>query len=395
MSQALLQVVAILLVVLLTGLLTVSGHLLYHNSQVGHRVKQLSSGYDSYTLIDTLYEDEAFRAFRQDPDRLNTLRTFYNTLYQSDEIELLSTFTQPLFIENFDKSDHFLYQPKLSEDPTELASVKSFQLNQKAFDFYQLKVDKGEPLDWGAISLVDSAPYPILLGSDYRQEYAIGDKIVAEIYLKKLTFEVKGFLAPNSLVYYKGNSEFYLDDMIVVPYPVVLPEVPEEDFLFEGILYFAMLNSQFVTRLPLDELLAFLRQGSQESGFVDFSLLEVSDFALKYEQLLSVVRHLQLLLIGVLVILSLLFLFLMISLVLAILRHQREAITVSWLMGYDLRRRILWRVCFLLYLSSVLTCLSIELFLMRSLLLFPLAVVGNAFLYQLLYHRLVRQKSQD
>lgn len=371
-----LHLLAILLVILLTGVMTLSSQLLFKNAQTKNNITQLSNGYYSYTIIDTLVEDDAFYKFRSNKESLDTLRVFYNNLYRSKEIELLSTFNQPLFIQSFNKGENFLYDE---------GAVKSFQMNQKAFDFYKLKVEEGDRIDWGGISLVDSDSYPILLGSHFRKHYKLGDKITAEFYMKTVTFEVKGFLEPNSYVFYKGNAEFYLDDYIVIPYPTELPEIKAKDFTFEGVLYFAMINSQFATRLPREKVLAVLREQSEKSGFFAFSLLEVDHFLIKYEQLLSVISRLQILLIMLLVALGILFLYVIGSILVFILRYRADEIRISWLIGYNIRNQMLFRTCAWLYLASLLTCFVIEMLLFKQIVVLPIMIVSNLILYFIIY----------
>ncbi|MBF0776747.1 hypothetical protein BVE84_04845 [Streptococcus azizii] len=393
-SLSLLHGVSIVLVVLLTSLITISSQLLLKNSQARHNLNQMSHGYSRYTLIDTLLEDADFYQFRTDREKLNTLVNFYNSLYQSQGFEFLPTFNQPLFIQSFDKGENFLYSREIdnfNQSTPQPMAVKSFQISQKAFNFYQLTVEEGEEFDWKNMTLSNLENYPIILGHHYRGHYQVGDKLVAGFYTKDVTFEVKGFLPPNSYVYYKGNPEFYLDDYLVVPYPPILAAVGADDFSFEGILYFAMLNSQFVTRLSEGEMLRVIQRYSHQSGFVDYSIIEVDDFFIKYEQLLSAVTYSRMLLIILLVVLSSLFCYLIISLSILILRYYRDSIRVSWLMGNDLKARILFRICSLYYMVSILTCLLIEIILFKDFLILPFGLLGNLLLYLGIYSILCKK----
>ncbi|MER0123573.1 hypothetical protein ABPH35_07655 [Streptococcus sp. ZJ93] len=386
--------VSIVLVVLLTSLITISSQLLLKNSQARHNLNQMSNGYSRYTLVDTLLEDADFYQFRTDREKLNTLVTFYNSLYQSQELEFLPTFNQPLFIQSFDKGENFLYDREIdhfAQSNQQPAAVKSFQISQKAFNFYQLTVEEGEEFNWKNINLSNLEAYPILLGNHYRKHYQIGDKLVAGFYTKDITFEVKGFLPPNSYVYYKGNTEFYLDDYLVVPYPPILAAVGTDDFSFEGILYFAMLNSQFVTRLSEAEMLTVIQRHSRQSGFVDFSIIEVDDFVIKYKQLLSAVTYSRMLLIMLLVFLSSLFCYVIISLSILILRSHRDSIRVNWLLGNNLKVRILLRICSLHYIVSILTCLFIEIILFKDFRILPFVLLGNLLLYLGMYYMLCKK----
>lgn len=383
-----LHLLAMLLVAVLTTLLTVSSHLLLQSGQRQQTIKKNFDGYYRYTLHDSLYEPDEFYQFRKDRERLNTVVTFYNGLHQSSDITLLSIFHQPLYLSAFDKGDNFLYgdQSVTIPDSTELPlAVKSVQLNQKAFEFYKLTIKDGETLDWGSLSFSVTQPYPLILGSNYRGHYQVGDLLVADLYMKDISFQVVGFLPPNSSIYYQLTPEFYLDDYMIVPYPSLLSKVGAEDFSFEGMLYFSMLNSQFVTRLPMEKILDIVQHQSYESGFTDFSIKEIGNFRLKYEQLIALVGHYRWLIVMLLVVLILIFAYLITSLILLILHCQRDLIGVSYLLGYPLKSKIVFKVCSLLCFTSVIICAFIELTRFDQLRLVPFVFLGNLLLYGKLY----------
>lgn len=364
-----LQGIILLLVLLMSLLLTISGGLFLKSQTTQKELNTVSAGYNRYTIRDTLLGDDEFYFFRTDKQKLNTLVQFYNSLYNSSDVNLLTTFNQPIFINGFDKGAEFFYHqhPVETRNASGLVTaVKSFQMNQKAFEFYNLRLEEGSQFDWDGVLLSKDKPNPIILGSRYRNHYRIGDKIIADFYSSGVEFQVQGFLAEDSYVYFKENPEFYLDDYMIIPYPDLLSEVTGPDFSMEGILYFAMLNSQFVTSLSQQEVIQMIQNRAHQSGFMAFTIVEIDDFAMKYSRLLSIIREQSLLLSILLLVLSTLFSYLIINLLLLLTRLYSDEITVSLIIGEDLQSKLLHRFCFRLYMISLLTCFLAEVILFKT-----------------------------
>lgn len=383
-----------ILVVLTTIWLAISSQLLVKNHETKQHLDSVSRDYRRYTLRDTLLGDDEFYFFRTDRESLNKLVTFYNGLYQTPHIEVLTAFNQPIFINGFDKGSEFFYQQNqegMRNSRGPVIAVKAFQLNQKAFDFYGLRLEGGSRFSWEDSQLTKDGLNPIILGSRYKSHYKVGDRIIADFYSEGVNFEVQGFLAEGSFVYYQGSPEFYLDDYMLIPYPTILSEITAGDFSMEGILYFAMLNGQFVTKLPQKDIIRIIQEQSRQSGFTAIKIEEIDDFLMQYNQLLSIVEQQRGLFGVLLAVLSCLFCYLMFNLFVLILRYYADVIQVSLIIGENLTARILYRLGFGLGLLSSFTCLLTEFVLFRPSFITVLSVVANLVLYVVFYRLLNRE----
>lgn len=178
---------------------------------------------------------------------------------------------------------------------------------------------------------------------------------------------------------------------MLIPYPTSLSEITAGDFSMEGILYFAMLNGQFVTKLPQKDIIRIIQEQSRQSGFTAIKIEEIDDFLMQYNQLLSIVEQQRGLFGVLLAVLSCLFCYLMFNLFVLILRYYADVIQVSLIIGENLTARILYRLGFGLGLLSSFTCLLTEFVLFRPSFITVLSVVANLVLYVVFYRLLNRE----
>lgn len=310
----------------------------------GKEIKKIYNGKKFYTIVDSFYKPEEFLEYRQSPDNINKIGDFYNSLSNSSGFIFLSAFSQPIPIENFSGDDKFLYnseefQNKHKNFPM---NVKSLQLNQSAFEFYKLKITKGNGFKWDNINY-DSGKIPVLLGSNYEGVYEIGDTFIGNYYSKDFKFIVKGFIEPNSFIYYKGNPEFYIDEYVLIPYPKKIKPVVDSDFKFEGILYFAMINGDLSSNSSKDELLNEIKEISNKTNFSNFSIVGLPELALKYSEMVSVINKNKTFLYISIILLLILIIFIQNGIARIILIRRKDLYKTYRLIGYSSVRKIYMR----------------------------------------------------
>ncbi len=232
-----------------------------------------------YALKDDLYDSDAFRQFRNSPNNINALGNFYNLLSYSPDLKVLSYFTQSVPVKDFTGDSKFYYHSEefMKENQQYMTDIpiKSLQINQAAFEFYNLKTQSQDSFDWAQIEYTNGQPVPIILGSSYQELYAIGDIIEAKFYFKDISFQVFDFLEPDSSFIGKNGVKIDLNEYIVIPYPSQCWQVDDTDFEFEGILYFAMINSKLLSSLNEESLLHEIKHISDETGFSAFSVIKL------------------------------------------------------------------------------------------------------------------------
>ena len=255
--------------------------------------KTISSQNDWYKMIDNYYDPDEFSAFRSEAKNINKLSFFYNELNESECFKVLTSFNQAIMVETFIGDNRFCYNSEefIKEHPKSRNNMKALQLNQNAFNFYNIEVDSGQCISWDNISYQDKR-IPILLGADYKEYYKQGDVIGASYYNKNVEFEVIGFLKRNCLINYNSISEVNLDTYMLIPYPKNLWEV-NHDFQFESILYFAMINCEIVPLVNEAELLKEIKRIADYTGFTNFSLVGIDDFQIQNIELLLFIQKYQ------------------------------------------------------------------------------------------------------
>jgi len=251
-------------------------------------IRNIYQGNNIFQISDTLIDAKDFNEFRSNTENINKIAHFYNALIESDDIDFVSTFTQPLYIENFRGGKNFLDMEYVYNN---MSNIKSVQMNSSAYQFYKIRLKEGTEPDWRNIQADDDI-IPIILGSDYRDIYAIDDELTGLYYPKAITFRVVGFMEENQTIYYQGNPEFYLDSYMLVPYPYKCSEIVstnKEERSFKGILYFAMINSNIATSFDEIGLKAIIDEISYQTGFYDHLLIGHSLFSVRYSQMASVI----------------------------------------------------------------------------------------------------------
>lgn len=249
---------------------------------------------DMYGITDTLADPDAFSSFRESGERLDTVARFYNELNDSTEMPFLSVFDQPVSIPDFRGGPEFDASleggmgagGEYVDDETGqlLTDVRSFQMNERAFDFYSLEAVDGPGIDWSEVDY-STRTIPVILGADYSGIYAVGDVAEASYYFEDFSLVVSGFLPPDSSIYYQGELNTFLDDAVIVPYPPVMERTTEASQYFFGILAFAMIAGDLAvdTGADSDEVLRHLGEVSTRAGFDDFTVLNAPTYLVQFQ----------------------------------------------------------------------------------------------------------------
>lgn len=191
-----------------------------------------------YQLIDGYYDPDAFEDFRAEPNALNILKSFYNALNQAAGFQYLAMFNQNIIID--DMNGAFPKEQTISNSRSS-KRVDAFQVNEQVCEYFEWNIIKGRAFQKGDFHDHGNV-MPVLMGSSYIDTFEVGDRLTAAYYQKEVKIEIIGFLKENTMVYFNGDPEFYLDQYIILPY--INYDAPETEFdeWFQKIVYFAMIN---------------------------------------------------------------------------------------------------------------------------------------------------------
>ena len=193
-----------------------------------------------YQLIDGYYDPNEFTAFRDEPNALNILKSYYNALINAADFQYLAMFNQSITINDING----VFPKELiiaNNDSRQSKNIEAFQLNEQACKYFELNVIKGRTFQQSDFD-DNGNVMPVLMGSSYMNIFEVGDRLPATYYQKEVELEIIGFLRENTLVYFNGNSEFYLDQYVILPYINYDAPETESDEWFQEVVYFAMIN---------------------------------------------------------------------------------------------------------------------------------------------------------
>ncbi|QQB14367.1 hypothetical protein [Brevibacterium casei] len=265
---------------------------------------------DMYGITDTLVDPDAFAAFRESREGLDSVARFYNELNDSAEMTFLSVFDQPISVVDFEGGAEFDASfgggvdtgGEYIDEETgrRLTDVKAFQMNEHAFDFHSLRLADGPGIDWSSVDY-QSRTIPVVLGADYTGIYEVGDVLESNYYFEDFSLVVGGFLSPDASIYYQGDLNTFIDDAIIVPYPPDLEQSAEQSQFFFGILAFAMIAGDLAvdTAVGSDDVLRHLGEIANRVGFDDFTVLNAPTYLVQFQLTRQLIQDNASLLVGV------------------------------------------------------------------------------------------------
>lgn len=313
-------------------------------------IQNEGSDHQLFSVTDTLTDGDDFYNFRKSIDKLNSIKTFYDSLNSHNDFKFLSAFDQHFVIENF-KGD-LKFNPYYGSDMTDevglnesyldpetkktVSDVKSFQMNRQFFDFYHLEIEEGHQFSWDEVDY-EKTTIPVILGSNYKGIYKLGDRMNGYYYFMPYEFKIAGFLKENSAVFYQNNINHYLDDSLIVPYPDKIPSVTKGNQEFLGILLFAMLGGDIAVKKEIDfaNINQQLARLAKESGFNDYTLLGYPIFVLQYQRMFELINSNKKILVISFVSLVLLTTAILIFLTYKMYQRRRKKYYLTYLLGEE------------------------------------------------------------
>lgn len=242
-----------------------------------------------YQLIDGYYDPDEFESFRSEPNALNILKSYYTSLDHADSFQYWAMFNQSILINDMDGD----FSKELSDHNDSLKKVEAFQINEQACKDFELSVMKGRIFQHNDFD--DSGDViPVLLGADYASIFEIGDRFSATYYQKEFELEIIGFLRKNTIVYFNGNSEFYLDSYVILPYINYNSPETEFDEWFQKVVYFAMING-YISIPSADDftktMMMELEAISEKTGFYNYVFIGSNPNIQQYRGLINILNQ--------------------------------------------------------------------------------------------------------
>lgn len=297
------KIISIFTYVAIVSLLLILGssfsfihELKYESNKIGQIYKDKTI----FQLIDGYYEGEAFQKFMEEENSLNNLKRFYTGLNQANEFSYLAMDDQPVLIKErvlksniIREKDKELKGRRTQIDGEHYIPLQSFQMNEQSFKYFGIEVSHGS--SWTSRDFVDSDRLmPILLGNSYCETYKTGDIVPVKFHTQNIKAEIKGCIKANEKVFYMGETEFYLNDYILMPYRSYgEPKNSEEDF-FQKISYLSMINGYLITEdnsSAIRDMMDYISILSDRSNSIEYSFVGMNPHFQKYSGLMKTMEE--------------------------------------------------------------------------------------------------------
>lgn len=244
-----------------------------------------------YQLIDGYYDPDEFTAFRDEPNALNILKNYYHALMNAASFQYLAMFNQSITIN--DMNGVFPEERTIvNNDTGQLKKAEAFQLNEQACKYFELNVIEGRTFQQSDFD-DNGNVMPVLMGSSYMNIFEVGDRLPATYYEKEVELEIIGFLRENTMIYYNGNYEFYLDQYIILPY--IHYDAPETEFdeWFQEVVYFAMINGYI--SIPAgdafaQDMMIELEAIAEKTGFYNYVFIGSNPHLQQYRGMINILN---------------------------------------------------------------------------------------------------------
>lgn len=237
-----------------------------------------------YQLIDGYYDPDAFTAFRSEPNALNILKNYYHALMNAESFQYLAMFDQSITINDVNGA--------ADSDGGQLKEAEAFQMNEQACQYFELNVIEGRAFQQGDFD-DNGNVMPVLMGNSYMNAFEVGDRLPATYYQKEVELEIIGFLRENTMIYYNGNYEFYLDQYIILPYIHYDAPQTESDESFQEIVYFAMINGYISISsgdAHTQDMMAEMEAIAEKTGFYNYVFIGSNPNLQQYRGLINILN---------------------------------------------------------------------------------------------------------
>lgn len=251
-----------------------------------------------YALADSYNQDSDVFSFLDDPKKIANVGCLYDSINGDDTIDIVSihdqntvlSWDEELKVQNYFYGA-FYNQYRESNDFTFKSNdVKSVQINQNAWNYYNLSSKTDASIPWQDIDY--NKEVPIILGHTYQQVIPLGAVIDVNNYIHPIKAKVVGYLDKGTRILFNDNARYSLDDHVVIPYP---PSIKQDYFRNQDEFGKIALNMISTEVVPIKDAIDFAHVEQLIKGLADrcsFNEYDViDDFSLRVDQFYSIRKH--------------------------------------------------------------------------------------------------------
>lgn len=264
-----------------------------------NNIGQIYKGKTIFQIIDNYYDGEAFQHFMEREDSLTSLKNFYSGLNRSDKFTYLAMDAQHVLIEEevldpkiIQKADIEIKGRRIQIEEKKYIPLQAFQMNNQSFNYFDIKVSVGT--GWTLEDFEDIGnPMPILLGNSFCDYFEQGEIVPINFHTQNINATVKGCIKPNEKVFFSGETEFYLDDYILMPFRTYRSPKNQDEEFFQKVSYLSMINGYLITEnntSSIQNMMDYISVFSERSG-IQYTFIGMNPHFKKYEGLMKTMEE--------------------------------------------------------------------------------------------------------
>lgn len=272
--------------------ISIANHLLMQSRGELKEYNEVYENVQYYTLLDNFVGEKA--SVLEDQKSTDKMSHFLKLLQNSEFFDYLMIYEQPIYIEDYRGKENNIYGYEYISD---LASktidiidkngnvrsstnVKAFWFGENVAEYFELALSSGRNFENNDFVLNPNEPISVILGSNFADEYKIGDKIYLSYVFSESEATIIGFLDEGSNVYFRGNFR-NLDNYIIMPI-FQNDEYEGKNVYNFGLNHvYTLRNSGVIaTRLSVEDTQEIITNYSMEVGLDEgYYITEYTDFA--------------------------------------------------------------------------------------------------------------------
>ncbi len=245
--------------------------------------KQYYRVYDNFTGFS---EDQLFV---NEEESIEKLQNFYKLLNESEHFEYCLEYKQPIYIADYRGGEKNIYgyeqgtiqKPAYDEADGEIrpyTCVKALWIGDNIMEKFNLNLQEGRGFSKSDFYVTVEGKTAVILGSEYADNYTVGDVVYIDYVFYKRKAVVVGILEEGSNVIY-DNTFLNLDRYVLVPF--VENDTDREAFIFSMSpihIYFLRTSGIIESKLAPSDVQQILTKYSQDVGLGDgYYITEAND----------------------------------------------------------------------------------------------------------------------
>lgn len=228
-------------------------------------------GQQSYFIKEAL-SDQVYYQYLEDKKNIQKMKRFLELLYNSDSfmfytqiehqgIQIVNDEIPDIFLMGYESGDH---EWSVNEyEGKKIYSTKALYVSEQFFDEYKIKISEGRMFVKEDYNYRKGIAIPVLLGSEYKSFYNIGDEFSGYSYMDEIvTFKVIGFLENGAFFYSSQNKDFVSANRYIIV-PAMMFQYDTEEV---GIMLLQETTGILISNYGYEKTSELLQEKRKEAG---------------------------------------------------------------------------------------------------------------------------------